>query len=80
MLIYDKYTNEYYEVIPVKKVEEKIDEIEKEIDKIEKEIQKELNSEDICREYIRDKRREIGLANRDITILQQLIKENSEEE
>lgn len=29
MLIYDKNTNEYYEVIPVKKIKEKIEELEK---------------------------------------------------
>lgn len=67
-------------VIPVKKIQEEIEKNKKIINEIEKEIQEELNSEDICKEYIRDKRREIGLANRDITVLQQLIKENCEEE
>lgn len=64
MLIYDKYQKEYYEVIPVKKIEEKIEELESH-HKVYYE----------AREYEISAR--IDFAKR---VLQQLIKENCEEE
>lgn len=68
MLIYDKYTEEYYNVIPVKKVKEKI----KELNKHEKEELKGLKGQDrysVKQEYMFAR-----------GVLQQLIKENIEEE
>lgn len=68
MLIYDKYTEEYYNVIPVKNVEEKI----KELNKHEKEETKGLKGQDrysVKQEYMFAR-----------GVLQQLIKENTEEE
>lgn len=67
----DKYTSENY--IPIQKVKDKIEEIKNIANELSQEIEKELKSEDICREYIRDKRRELGLANRDIKLLQELL-------
>ena len=54
-------------------VKDKIEEIKNIANELSQEIEEELKSEDICREYIRDKKRELGLANRDIKLLQELL-------
>ena len=63
----------YIDYIPVQKVKDKIEEIQNIANELSQEIEEELKSEDICQEYIRDKRRERGLANRDIKLLQELL-------
>lgn len=65
MLIYDKYNNDYYEAIPVKKIEEKIEELRR--------IKENENWYEIpvsIGEYLEEQ----------IELLQQLIKENCEVE
>lgn len=65
------YVDENY--IPKQVVIDKIKEnsnIEKEI---EEKIKEEENSGDICREYIRDLKRQKGLVKRDILTLQELL-------
>lgn len=69
ILIYNKYQKEYYEVIPVKKIEEKIEELdnkEKSIYKLEW-----LGNNEIF---------ELKIIQENKNILQQLIKENCESE
>lgn len=63
MMMYDKYTESYYEVIPVKKIKEKIEELDNKI-----------NKGKLKRKY------EYTAISYSIDTLQQLIKENSEEE
>lgn len=68
MLIYDKYTGEYYNVIPVKKIEEKIEEFS-------------LKNLTICyASRSNGKTFQQAVRTEVINILQQLIKENTEEE
>lgn len=61
--------------IPIQKIKDKIEEIKNIANELSQEIEEELKSEDICREYIREKKRELGLANRDIKLLQELLEE-----
>ena len=67
------YQEELENSIPTQVVIDKIKEnsnIEKEI---EEKIKEEENSGDICREYIRDLKRQKGLVKRDILTLQELL-------
>ena len=67
------YQEELENSIPTQVVIDKIKEnsnIEKEI---EEKIKEEENSGDICREYIRDLKRQKGLVKRDILTLQKLL-------
>lgn len=71
--IIEQYYTANEDCISVQKVKDKIEEMQNIVNELSQEIEKELKSEDICREYIRDKRRELGLANRDIKFLQELL-------
>lgn len=72
ILIYDKYTEEYYNVIPVKKMEEKIEELDKKIKEFIENVKLGIETDTEYYEFIGH-----GMCK---TVLQQLIKENTEEE
>lgn len=59
--------------IPTQVVIDKINENSNIIKEIEEKIKEEENSGDICREYIRDLKRQKGLVKRDILTLQELL-------
>ena len=59
--------------IPTQVVIDKINENSNIIKEIEEKIKEEENSGDICREYIRDLKRQKGLVKRDILTLQKLL-------
>ena len=59
--------------IPKQKIKDKIEEDSNIIKEIEEKIKEEENSEDVCREYIRDLNRQKGLAKRDVLTLQELL-------
>lgn len=67
MLIYDNIENSYYEVIPVKKIDEKIEKLKEFINKINNENEGFYTDESI---YFDGQK----------TILEELIKENTESE
>lgn len=72
MLIYDEINEDYYEVIPVKKLEEKIEELNKKIEAFNENAKLGVETDTEYYEYI----------GHDVCkmLLQQLIKENTEEE
>lgn len=65
-VIFEKY-------IPTQKVIDKIEENSNIVKEIEEKIKEEENSGDICREYLRDLKRQKGLIKRDILTLQELL-------
>lgn len=74
ILIYDKYQKEYYEVIPVKKIEEKIEELKAGIKRdLINRTKVADDSWKLAIDRSRHQKSEI------IRVLQQLIKENCEE-
>lgn len=63
--------------IPKQAVIDKIEENSNIVKEIEEKIKEEENSGDICREYIRDLKRQKGLVKRDILTLQELLEGES---
>ena len=66
------------QVIPVQTVKDKIGDLADTANKINNEIVEELKSNDICQEYLEDKRKELRLINRDIKTLQSLLDERED--
>lgn len=64
--------------ISKEKVKDKIGDLADTVNKINDEIVEELKSKDICQEYLEDKRKELGLINRDIKTLQSLLEESED--
>lgn len=60
------------------KIEDKINGLADLANKINNEIVEELKSNDICQEYLEDKRKELRLINRDIKTLQSLLEESED--
>lgn len=66
------------EYIEKQEIKDKIGDLADTANKINDEIVEELKSKDICQEYLEDKRKELGLINRDIKTLQSLLDESEE--
>ena len=64
--------------IPTQKIKDKIGDLADTANKINNEIVEELKSNDICQEYLEDKRKELRLINRDIKTLQSLLDERED--
>lgn len=66
------------EYIEKQEIKDKIGDLADTANKINDEIVEELKSKDICQEYLEDKRKELGLINRDIKTLQSLLDERED--
>lgn len=64
--------------ISKEKIKDKIGDLADTANKINNEIVEELKSNDICQEYLEDKRKELRLINRDIKTLQSLLDERED--
>ena len=70
---YAQKTVIFEKCIPIQVIIDKIEENSNIVKEIEEKIKEEENSGDICREYIRDLKRQKGLVKRDILTLQELL-------
>lgn len=66
------------ESILKEEIKDKIKDLASIANRINKEIVEELKSNDICQEYLEDKRKELRLINRDIKILQEILDESED--
>lgn len=70
---YAQKTVIFEKCIPIQVIIDKIEENSNIVKEIEEKIKEEENSGDICREYIRDLKRQKGLVKRDILTLQEFL-------